>query len=287
MKRIPWRLGTALALLLSMLGIASPIPVSAQEGTASLTIHSRFCPPGYDMSDVYNDCHDTVGDRGVQYSLWGPGALGEVALGDIPGEDGNLTFRDLPAGGYSFSSTFPSETHQAYVYCSSQYETGRRIELSGSDNGTYLAYFFLVDDENVICDGYTSPNGDFDSLRASVTIHNRWCPVGFSNFGDEWKECFAEDVGLYVNFWISDPVPRYGFALGGNVTFSWLIPADYIITTDLNLPAGIYCSTFDSIGMPFLEKRINPGDSLTLSLDAGDDVICDWYVYPDFDYRKG
>lgn len=134
------------------------------------------------------------------------------------------------------------------------------------------------------CDWYTAPDADFDNTRASLTIHTRWCPVGFSDFGKEWQTCMAKTTG---NYWIDDPLPRYGFARGGNVTFSWLEPADYWFGNDIDQPAKIYCSTFDTIGMPFFEQELPTPDMVTLRLDAGDDVICDWYIYQTEDWAFG
>lgn len=54
-----------------MLPVMASVPsASAESGTASLTIHSRFCPPGYDGTDSYTDCHGTAGMRGVQCSAY-------------------------------------------------------------------------------------------------------------------------------------------------------------------------------------------------------------------------
>lgn len=282
MKRTPWRIAIVVVLMLSALGIAVPNTAEAQSGTATLTIHSRFCPENYDMSDVYNTCHDTVGDRGVQFTLMGP----EVH-GDIPGEDGNLTFNELVPGGYTISNSFPTELHTAHVYCSSNLVPGQKLELQSDGLGGYMVYFFLVNGEDLTCDWYTSPNADFGSTRASLTIHNRVCLADYTNFGNEWRDCPTDGVYQETYFFLDDPLPRSHGTADGNVTFSWLLPRGFVISTYFALPGSVYCSTFDSIGMPFFEQRVGPGDAIFLILDAGVDVICDWYYYANPEWWQG
>jgi hypothetical protein len=174
-KRMPWRLGVAIVLVLSLVGATAPNEVVAQqEGTATLTIHSRFCPVNYEMSDMYNTCRGTVGDRGVEFYL------SEIsARSSIPAEDGNITFTGLFAGLHRLQNTFPSELHQVYVYCSSDITPGYLVDVADGSYGNYLADIVLSDGENMICDWYTIPNADFDSQRASITLHLRICLLAF------------------------------------------------------------------------------------------------------------
>jgi hypothetical protein len=53
------------------------------------------------------------------------------------------------------------------------------------------------------------------------------------------------------------------------------------VTTNINILGKVYCSTLETLGSPFLEQAMAPSSMLNLSLDGGDYVLCDWYVYPD------
>ncbi|MGH2547956.1 MAG: hypothetical protein ACRDHN_01080 [Thermomicrobiales bacterium] len=283
MKRIPWRLGIVLVLMLSMLGIAAPSAVVAQSGTATLTIHSRFCPPGYNGTDIFETCHDNIGIRGVQYTVEGVGAA------DIPDDEGNLVFAGLTANDYRISSSLPSDLNRAYVYCSnSDGSTGRQIPTYLDSDDVEMFDLSLVAGDNVICDWYTIPNEDYNSTRANITIHNRFCPPDYSDFGNEWKDCLG-NVGItLLQYSASGPTNRSDFIRSGNVTFSWIEPGVYTISNDLmyQIDASVYCSTTDSIGMPFLSTPLAPDETLTFSIDEGDDVICDWYEYPSSEFYQ-
>ena len=71
--RTGWRFAIVMLLSLSLLGALAPQPATAQhEEMATVTIHSRFCPPGYDGNDIFEDCHDNPGIQGVQFGIRGP-----------------------------------------------------------------------------------------------------------------------------------------------------------------------------------------------------------------------
>jgi len=138
----------------------------------------------------------------------------------------------------------------------------------------------------MVCDWYTIPNGDFDTTRGSITLHLRICPIDFSDFGHEWKHCEWDGSDAVVRFWINDPLPRNPWPNNGNLTFSWLLPGSYEITTNLGVPGKVYCSTLATLGNPYLEQEMDPGELLDLEVNGGDDLLCDWYVYPDTEYWR-
>lgn len=287
MKSKAWRLTIAVTLLLSLIGLSTFSVARAQSGTATLTIHSRFCPPGYDGTDIFETCHDNVGIRGVQYTV-----SGIDGGANIPDETGNLVFTDLRSYDYRISTSLPSDLNRAYVYCSnSDGSNGRQISTTVDDYYGEFIELSLVAGDDVLCDWYTIPNEDYNSTRANITIHNRFCPPDYADFGNEWQDCLP-NVGFsdVVSYSIDGPTPRGDQIHSGNVSFSWIEPGTYEIQIDTSynyrIEASAYCSTMDSIGMPFLNTPLAPGESLTFRIDAGDDVICDWYEYPSSEFYQ-
>src|SRR5215217_8511556 len=69
--------------------------------------------------------------------------------------------------------------------------------------------------------------------------------------------------------------------------FSWLEPGVYTIDDDIGLDAHVVCSTIGSEETPFLEEWVVTDDSLSFSIDPGDDVVCDWYTYPTEQFYRG
>lgn len=96
MSSIPWRIALTMTLILSIISSAEPLGVEAQSDTATLTIHSRFCPPRYDATDIFETCHENVGMRGVEYTAWSLDA--DYTFADIPDENGAVVLTNLPPG---------------------------------------------------------------------------------------------------------------------------------------------------------------------------------------------
>jgi hypothetical protein len=278
---MPWRIALVAMLVLSALDLAIPNVTNAQSGTATLTIHSRFCPAGYDGTEIFETCHDNVGIRGVQYTL-----SGIDGRADIPDETGNLVFSDLRPDDYRISTSLPSDLNRSYVYCTnSDGSDGRQISTSVDDYyGEFIEWPLLAGDD-ITCDWYAIPNEDYNITRANITIHNRFCPPDYTDFGNEWQDCLP-NVGFsnLVRYSIDGPTPRGNSIRSGNVSLNWIEPGTYEIhidtVYDYNISASAYCSTMDSLSVPFLSTPLAPGESLTFSVDPGDDVICDWYEYP-------
>jgi hypothetical protein len=275
----------ALAMLLSLafLGGLAPLQVNARQAAmATLTLHSRFCPPGYTGNELFDDCHGDPGIQGVQFGIRGP----RNASG-TPDQTGNLSFSDLPAGSYTVRTTLPADLQRPAVYCSTgdgAEATRLDVDNSGPEPTVQIN---LTPREALICDWYTIPEADYNRTRANLTLHNRFCPIGYQG-DDEFTDCH-DDIGIaYISYGLSGPESRNALLDVGDATFSWLAPGRYALRTDSTLPALVVCSDFNDVETVLFEQRVTGGGPVTLDLRAGVSLVCDWYAYPDESfYRNG
>jgi hypothetical protein len=281
--RLRTRMALAMLLSISFLGGLAPRPADAQhEEMATLTLHSRFCPPGYEGNELFDDCHGDAGIQGVQFGILGP----RNASG-TPGPSGNLTFSDLPAGAYIVRNTLPADLQRPAVYCSTgdgAEATRLEVDTAGPEPSVRIE---LTPGEALICDWYTIPEADYNSTRSNLTIHNRFCPIGYQG-EDEFTDCH-DDIGIaYISYALSGPESRNAVLDVGDATFSWLAPGRYALTTDSTLPAMVVCSDFNDVETVLFEQRVENGGPVSLQQEAGVSLVCDWYAYPDEAfYRNG
>jgi hypothetical protein len=281
----------AMVLLTSFgLGIA-PSAVQAQSPRASLTIHSRFCPPDYDMSDIYNDCHDTIGNRGVLFSA--RSRVAEVGFNQFPDTDGNLTFDNLGAGEYTLRSSHEEGRMKQLVYCSSgDGSNGDWIDHQPTEYGWGAYDIILGAGEAMTCDWYGIPQNDDLTTYASISIRDRFCPADYVDFGSEWRDCLDAPGPNLIKYAANGPTPREVTLHQGNLVFSRLEPGTYTLSSDMasywnwNFDGVVYCSTWESGGEPFLSQTTAPGGTITMTLDPGGNVICDWYHYPPAEFYQ-
>ncbi len=281
--RSGWRLAVVLLFALTLVGGLTPQPATAQhEELATLTVHSRFCPPGYSGNELFEECHDNPGIQGVQFGIMGP----RNASG-TPGPSGNLTFSELPGGAYIVRNTLPADMQRPAVYCSAgdgSQATRLDIDTAGQESSVQIE---LAPGETLICDWYTIPAADYNATRANLTIHNRFCPINYQ--GDhEFTDCH-DNIGIaYVSYGLSGPESRNTLLDVGDATFSWVKPGIYAVKADLMPPAFVVCSDFNDVNTVLFEQRVVDGEPVTLRLEAGVSMVCDWYVYPDEAfYRAG
>jgi len=286
---MPWRIAIVVALMLSFLGVATPKMAEAQSGTATLTIHSRFCPPGYDGTDIFETCHDNIGMRSVEFSVTGLDV--RFGFNDIPDEAGNITLSDLPPTEYVMSTSLDQSLAISRVYCSlGDGSSGEWLEQDPTEYGWGNYRIQLGRGEERVCDWYQIPSDDYINTRASLTIHDRFCPVDFTDFGSEWQACLPTLGASSFLYYLSGPTETHESLTRGNATFTWIEPGSYVVSNDMwyqQLSGSVYCSTFDSLGMPFLTQPVEVRDTISLILDPGDEVICDWYHYPTADIYQG
>jgi hypothetical protein len=272
--RTIWRTLVALTLLLGLGAGIAPAPAAAQSGMGTLEIHSRFCPPNYAGSDLFNDCHGNPGIQGIQFGIAG----GRSGSG-TPNAEGNLTFDNLPAGEYRITSTAPSDKQlKPAVYCSPG-DGSTASQAPSTNDYQPSATIQIAAGQSLICDWYTIPTADFNTTHSNLTIHNRFCPMGYagSNF---FQDCH-DNVGVaYVSYTMDGPDFATAMLDVGDATFTWLAAGDYNLSSDLSLPARLICSAFDHAGTPFLDVSVPNGGPVGLELNPGMSVVCDWFVTP-------
>lgn len=137
----------------------TPVPTEAptQEPTegpatnSSVTIHDRICPPGYEGQDFFDDCHGTLADPGVPFTI-GDG----VTQNGTTNEDGNVGFANLPADTYAITGGTGGFADLS-VSCAIGTEAESNQEQI---DVTYVTGGIQIDlpaDTNVICDWYNIP----------------------------------------------------------------------------------------------------------------------------------
>jgi hypothetical protein len=259
--------------------VAGFAPVaSAQTDTASLTIHSRFCPAQYDGSDIFVDCHGNPGVLAIEYSLYGSRAL----VQEMPGLDGNLTFSDLEAGSYRVESSLPVENQHPAIYCSPG-DGSAPVYYKAEETATGYSFTIeLTEGVAMVCDWYTLPDTDLSATTANLIVHNRFCPIDYDG-SDEFADCH-DTVGIaYIEYRLTGANDGSALLQSGNATFNWLKPGKtnlQIPNGQLDLPASVSCSVLGAGEEPFLVQSLSPTESLPLTLSAGETVVCDWYIYP-------
>jgi hypothetical protein len=265
-----------MALMLAFFGSFAPAPATAQSGMGSLEIHSRFCPPNYAGSDLFGDCHDNPGIQGIQFGI--SSANGRSGSG-TPNTEGNLTFGNMPAGEYRITSTAPtSKQLKPAVYCSTG-DGATATQAPTTMDYQAAATINLSAGQSLICDWYTIPTADYNTTHSNLTIHNRFCPIGYagSNF---FQDCH-DDVGVaFISYTMNGPENAMAMLDVGDATFTWLTPGLYNLSSDLSLPARMICSAFDHAGSPFMDVSVPSGGPVALELNPGRDIVCDWFVFP-------
>ena len=97
---------------------------------------------------------------------------------------------------------------------------------------------------------------------------------------DIFKDCH-DDVGVaFINYTADGPDTVTSMIDVGDVTFTWLTGGFYNVSTDLTLPARMVCSAFDHAGSPFLDVSVQNGGPVSVELNPGMSIVCDWYVFP-------
>ncbi len=270
----------ALTLVLAFAGAIVPPNATAQSGMATLEIHSRFCPPNYAGSDLFGTCHDNPGIQGIQFGISG----GRSASG-TPDVEGNLSFANLPPGEYRITSTAPSDKQATpAVYCSPG-DGSTAVQAPTTNDFGAAATIQLGAGDALVCDWYTIPTADFNATHSTLTIHNRFCPIGYTG-SNPFADCH-NDVGVaFVSYTMSGPETATAMLDVGDATFTWLTAGDYNLSADLSLPARMICSDFDHAGEPFLDLSVANGGPVGIELHPGRSVVCDWFVTPNASFYE-
>lgn len=280
------RLFPALVLLLALIapalvfaGAAPPSP-----GGAALTIHSRFCPDGYEGSAVFDDCHGTIGSRDLVFSLDSGGGPMLLPLND----EGNIAMTGLEPGVYILASGVPDELIYGSLFCS---VTGRsELVIPTTRTGDNRFRFVLDEGDDILCDWYSTPYEDARAMSAQVEIHSRTCPVDWAG-DDIFEDCHGTVGSVYSGFGLEGAESRYGgIDDDGNLMFTWLERGNYTLFNDISAEhsrAVVYCSQRDDMNAlvqyDVYESEYG-GQEIEIRLRNGDDLICDWYTLPDEEF---
>lgn len=285
MKRFVSRIGTLTALFFAI-GIMSATPVGAAQtsDTARITIHNRICPEGFSGPDYYGACHDTAPNPGLPFSLSGP-----ESSTDTTDSSGNVAFEGLIPGDYAISGGVPGEFADVNYFCAEADALTVVYPFTETMTGLTIA---LPAGADIICDWYNTPI-NMSGLptatpvgeAASLTVYAAICPVGYMG-SSYFDDCFenAADAGA-VTYTLAEatgnpidqPVGADGHARfmslsGGTFSLSDSVPGDALDGR------FVYC-TIDganpqTFALDYTENTIN------LSIAAGQDVVCDWYIVP-------
>lgn len=148
-----------IASIAFLLGMLAMIPggqaASAQAGDSSIEVHERICPTGYEGSDFFGDCHDTIPDPGMPFTFTNTDT-GETWEGTT-NENGNIGFANLPAGTYTITGGAPGDFAEHIVYCAIGTEENANQEQVPVEYVTGGVQFDLPASTNVICDWYEIP----------------------------------------------------------------------------------------------------------------------------------
>lgn len=273
---------------------------------ATLTIHLRACPAGYEGPDYYGVCHDDP-VAGLLFTLFGSGSIDEAETFT----DGNAVFGNLRPGAYEVRGGTPEDVARGAVVCAPAAAPGTRFQSTRTDTAALAIDLAAGDD--VVCDWYTVPwdrtadatpiaaPGQPDAAETTLTVYGALCPEGYP--GSDYVAACSGTPAAGARFLIRKPdswarLPAGGgwatadaggaawFALGdlapGAVRLVNLIPE--------NLPGGdggfgvprLSCTADDGrrvlYAMPLESRDVGP--IFEIRVAAGDRVRCDAYFLP-------
>jgi hypothetical protein len=285
MKRFVPRIG-ALTALLFVIGFVGAVPVGAAQtdDTARITIHNRICPEGFSGPDYYGACHDTAPNPGLPFSLSGP-----ESASDTTDSSGNVTFASLTPGDYAVSGGVPGEFADVNYFCAEADALTIAYPFTETTTGITVS---LPAGANIICDWYNTPinmsglpTATPVAEAASLTVYAAICPAGYAG-GSYFDDCFdnAADAGS-VTYTLADaagnPIDQT-VGTDGHARFTSLIGGTYALSDSVPGDAldgrFVYC-TFDGAN-PQTFALDYTENAITLSITAGQEVACDWYILP-------
>lgn len=165
--------------------------------SASVLIHKRLCPTGFQGTDYYGACHDNP-QEGVTFTL--------DNLRTTTGLDGNALFFQLEGGTYTINEeTLPGDFVDSRVFCS--FGAGGGDELfTDVTRGIDLD---VPANTRAICDWYNVPEDTRDpagNTRFNLPIYALTCqsdpgqlsPIGLDVDGLPEGCTYAEDVNFDV-----------------------------------------------------------------------------------------
>jgi hypothetical protein len=252
-----------------------------------IELHKAVCEPGYEPgAAIFADCHDR-GVEGVTFSVEGPnGYFAELTttLPATPGP-GVARFTSLEPGSYTIYEDVPGDTGSIFVDC---YLDDLVTDVPVTYTETDGIVMTLPQGGQVYCDWYNIPDQQVTpASNGSIEFHLAVCPAGYEPGPNIYDDCHDDGVegvtvtvegpgGYFDEIATSLPnVPGPGVA-----RFDGLDSGLYTIATDLSGASSyyVYCSLDGhQAAAPF--TYIQGG--IEVELEAGAQVICDWYNIPD------
>jgi hypothetical protein len=143
------RLTAGLGLMIGLFAFA--VAGAGAQTAATITIHNRICPGGFDPDsggdEFFAECHDTAPDPALGFILTGGAALETDA-------EGNVVFDGLAAGTYEISGGAPGEFAETVVFCSDADDVSVAWPFVFTGIGISVT---VAAGDNVVCDWYNIP----------------------------------------------------------------------------------------------------------------------------------
>jgi hypothetical protein len=270
-----------------------PQNLRVDETGGTVTVHFAACPPGYEGSSWYNDCHAN-GVPDMPFTLTGPGGeiTKETVVETTPGP-GVVTFTGLPEGDYTLAGGPPQDFGSVVLYCSVP-ATGEQFDAP-MEGG--IARFTLAAQQSILCDWYfigDDARGDVTPTpvptevpqRAEILVTMFECDREMDTAGATFATLDSEcgqtlnDVPVTLGVPGGTPLQANTGASGdGAVRFYDLRPGDYVMKP--LLPQGyantaVFCQIGDD---DVYQKPIQAGSTTFVNIE-GEGIACSWFVVP-------
>jgi hypothetical protein len=141
------------------------IPVPPADA-ATLTIHSRFCPPGFAGPDYFTVCHATRPIYTQSFFLANCDQPGRDLHAGMTDAEGDLTLSGIAPATYRIDQGLPENVVRLWVYCSRDWNPDDRVPAdvvpwwdSIDPQGMYTTSLTLEPNANILCDFYAIPSG--------------------------------------------------------------------------------------------------------------------------------
>lgn len=277
--------GVACAAWLPLLAAAAPATAApATAGIASLTIRARTCPPRYVAHAYAVDCDKAFG-FGVEYSAR---SASHTATAETD-QAGNARFEALPVGRYTVEEmAIPFDfIDELVVACAPSAMPDAPVPFTVTERGVRLN---LASGADVTCDFFYLGSDARGLPTATVTIHNRLCPVGFAG-PNYYAVCHGTPAPAGLEFVVDGPdqatastdeAGNTAFRVAaGRYTILGGVPGDFATTNVFCAPAAQPGSRFPSTSIGGGTRGADDQIGVGLDLAAGDDVLCDWFNTPE------
>ncbi|CAN5705744.1 hypothetical protein BH23CHL5_BH23CHL5_15640 [soil metagenome] len=258
-------------------------PVGAVVG-AYIELHVAECPPGYDGSTLFEDCHENR-VAGTTFIAEGAGGERYEMVSDV---NGVAFFNDFyTAGPLTIIEKYPSGDYLGFeLYCTTT-ENQTALPVTNSSNGRAAGSFDLPEavidsGTGVVCDWYYFAPAELAST-GGIELHVSACPDSNPE-GTLFEKCHHL-VLPGTAYSIDGPAYREGVTSGPLGAVAWQkLPAGMYTLSEI-IPNGnfvdyiVYCSDTGGNEVPFAYSG-NGRAAVTFELGPDQYVVCDWFNIP-------